>query len=119
MKYRTLLLLAAATLLGMGASRLAAEDAPEFPKFDKQPVPMKAPPPRYPDGMSGANGMVSMIVIIDEKGNVTSATVSKTSHPLLEQPSVDAVKRWKFKPAEKEGQPVKARVVIPLVFKAD
>jgi protein TonB len=106
-----------AVVLGLSASRLCAEE--EFVKFDKPPAPQKTPPPKYPAGMTGVDGIVMVLVVIDEEGSVTSATVSKSSSPEFDAPSVEAIKRWKFKPAEKAGAPVKARVTIPLHFKPD
>jgi protein TonB len=103
--------------LGVGVSHADHEDA--ITKFDKPPVPTKTPPPTYPGALKGVNGMVALAVIIDEKGSVIDATVTKSSDPAFEDPSIAAVKRWKFKPAEKDGQAVKAKVTIPVRFAAE
>lgn len=87
-----------------------------YSKFDKNPVPVRTPPPAVPDAMKGVGGIVSVVVIIDEKGDVTQATVSKSTDTGFEKASVDAVRKWKFKPAEVGGQPVKAKVTIPIHF---
>jgi periplasmic protein TonB len=97
-------------------TRAAEDPTGELPKFDKAPVPKVAPPPVFPAAMDGIKGIVSVTLVIDETGAVTKATVAKSTHPEFEQPSLDAVTRWKFKPAEKEGQPVRAQVTIPLHF---
>lgn len=107
-----------ALFLGAGtAFAEAGDDA--VTKFDKPPVPTKTPPPAYPSSLKGVNGMVAVVVIIDEKGSVIDATVTKSSDPAFEDPSIDAIKRWKFKPAEKDGQAVKAKVTIPVRFNAE
>ena len=67
---------------------------------------------------AGLSGMVSIKVTIDEKGNVTQATVAKSSNSQFEQPALEAVNRWKFRPAKKAGQPVVAQVMVPLRFTA-
>jgi periplasmic protein TonB len=104
-------------VLGLGVTAASAQDAEGvYTKFDKNPTPTRTPPPDFPNDMQGTNGIVAVVVIIDEKGAVTQATVSKSSHPQFEGPSLQAIKNWKFKPAEVGGQPVKAKVTIPLHF---
>lgn len=87
-------------------------------KVDINPVPVKTPPPDYPESMKrqGVSGVVAVSVVIDEKGAVVSATVAKSSQAEFEAPAMDAVKKWKFKPAQKDGAPVKMRVTIPIRF---
>jgi len=106
-------------VLGLGVAAAYADDDGAITKFDKPPVPTKTPPPNYPSSLKGVNGMVAVVVIIDEKGSVIDATVTKSSDPAFEDPSLDAIKRWKFKPAEKDGQAVKAKVTIPVRFNAE
>lgn len=107
-------------VLGFGLSTAYSQAEDEaITKFDKPPVPTKTPPPTYPPSLKGVSGMVAVVVIIDEKGSVVDATVTKSSDPAFENPSVDAIKRWKFKPAEKDGQAVKAKVTIPVRFNAE
>jgi protein TonB len=86
--------------------------------FDVRPTPVKTPPPTYPFKMKqeGVSGVVALKVEIDENGAVTACSVSKSSNPEFEQPAVDAVKNWKFKPAQKGGSPVKVRLLIPIQF---
>ena len=86
--------------------------------FDVRPVPLKTPPPIYPDVLrrDGVDGIVAVKVTIDENGSVSECVVSKSSRVEFEQPAVDAVKNWKFKPASKDGVAVKSQVVIPIKF---
>jgi protein TonB len=86
--------------------------------FDERPLPVKTPPPVYPASMAraGVQGTVAVKVVIDENGAVAACTVSKSSHPEFEEPAVEAVKTWKFKPAVKDGAKVKAEVIIPIRF---
>lgn len=113
------LTLVVSLVLGLGVASAYAEGEDAITKFDKPPVPTKTPPPTYPSSLKGVNGMVAVVVIIDEKGSVVDATVTKSSDPAFEDPSIDAIKRWKFKPAEKDGQAVKAKVTIPVRFNAE
>jgi protein TonB len=100
--------------------RLAADDT-VYTKVDVNPVPVKTPPPQYPSEMrrSGVSGVVAVTIIVDETGLVSSCVVAKSSHPDFEEPALAAVKKWKFKPAQKDGAPVKMRVTIPIRFNID
>jgi len=113
-KFLTLSLLA-----GMLASAqfVAAESA----EYDVRPTPVKTPPPDYPTNLKrdGVSGVVALKVVIDESGAVVECSVSKSSNPGFEQPAVNAVKNWKFKPAQKAGNPVKIQLVIPIKFSVD
>lgn len=109
------LLLAVAAFL----PSLGAQDANGvYSKVDEPPVPIKTPPPKYPDSLrrEGVSGVVSVTVVIDEKGAVTDVTVSKSTHADFERPSIEAMRSWKFKPAKVGGEPVKVRVTVPMRF---
>ena len=89
--------------------------------FDERPVPVKAVPPVYPPDMrrEGASGLVQVTVLIDEKGNVVQREVAKSTRVEFEPAAMEAVKKWKFKPAQKAGAAVKARMVIPIQFSCE
>ncbi|MFT3783622.1 MAG: energy transducer TonB [Nibricoccus sp.] len=89
-----------------------------YTKVDVNPVPVKTPPPEYPYQMKrdGVTGVVAVTIVVDEKGAVATATVAKSSHADFEASAIEAVKKWKFKPAQKDGAPVKMRVTIPIRF---
>lgn len=60
-------------------------------------------------------GVVRVDIVIDEEGNVSE--VQKASGPtLLQNSAKDAIRRWKFKPFEINGQPVKATGFINFNF---
>ena len=73
--------------------------------------------PIYPSFARTAHavGMVRVDVIVDESGEV--ASIEKTSGPsLLQGAAKDAVRKWRFKPFERNGQPVKASGFINFNF---
>ncbi len=116
----TLLVLAFTTCLLVTPSvSFAEESADIFQKVDEPPVPLKTPPPKYPDSLrrAGVSGVVAVAIVIDERGAVIDAIVSKSTNVGFEKPSLDALHAWKFKPARVAGEPVKVRVTVPMHFR--
>lgn len=64
----------------------------------------------------GASGTVIVQVLIDEDGNVVSATAT-SGHPLLRGSAVDAAKKAKFNRTLLSGVPVKVSGVIVYKFR--
>lgn len=110
MKTRILILFVVA--LGLGRLPAFAADGME------PPVPVRTVPPVYPDDLrrDGVSGVVTVSILIDEKGNVTEPKVIKTTHEAFSQPALDALAKWKFKPAKQAGEAVAMRVNIPIQF---
>lgn len=97
-----------------------AQDAADgiYTKVDEKPTPTKTAKPDYPTDLKreGVDGLVAVITVIDERGNVIDVAVKKSSHAAFEKPAKDAIMRWKFTPAKKDGKAVKVRVTIPVKF---
>ena len=64
---------------------------------------------------AGISGVVNVSVIINQHGDVISAT-PVSGHPLLKSAAATAVRDWRFKPAEADGKPVKADGVLTIKF---
>ena len=65
----------------------------------------------------GIEGTVKVHFVIDKKGKVSEAHVHQGVHPVLDQEAVRVVlKSPKWKPAKKDGRPVKVSYTIPVVF---
>lgn len=75
------------------------------------------PAPAYPAAAKavGAQGAVSVQVLIDEDGNVVSAS-AVSGHPLLRAAAEGAARQARFRPTVLSGQPVKVSGVITYVF---
>ncbi|MDQ5978575.1 MAG: periplasmic protein TonB [Verrucomicrobiota bacterium] len=99
-------------LLTLGFGHIAGYAA------DEPPVPVRTVPPVFPEEMrrDGISGVVTVSILIDEKGNVQEPKVVKTSHEAFSQPAMDALAKWKFKPAKQGGEAVAMRVNIPIQF---
>ncbi|MDH7515889.1 MAG: energy transducer TonB [Bacteroidota bacterium] len=75
-------------------------------------------PPVYPaDALaSGVEGTVYVQATIDEHGRVVKAVAVASDAPPLMNAAAEAVRKWRFSPAQKEGRPVEATIVIPVRF---
>ena len=75
------------------------------------------PKPPYPEIANSVrvSGVVVVRVIIDESGNVSSATAI-SGHPLLRAGSVEAARNAKFSPTRLNGQPVKVSGMLVYNF---
>jgi protein TonB len=85
------------------------------------PVPVRMVPPEYPYELkrNGITGVVTLVFEVDEKGNVVDPKVQKSTNPGFEQPALEAIVKWKFKPGQKDGVPVKMKIGVPLQFNGD
>ena len=75
------------------------------------------PSPVYPQAAKNTRttGVVKVEVTVNETGDV--AEVQKTSGPtMLQAAAKDAIKKWKFKPFTRDGQPVKATGFVSFNF---
>ncbi|MBM3307130.1 MAG: energy transducer TonB [Candidatus Eisenbacteria bacterium] len=88
-----------------------------FTAYDEPPQVVKQVKPVYPDMARQAEleGVVVLLVGVDEFGNVIEATVLQ-SVPGLDQAAVEAVYKWKFRPAKQRDIPVPVRISIPIRF---
>lgn len=85
-----------------------------------QPQPVSAPSPRYPAQAlrRGEQGTVMVSAEIGINGVPFSVEVAKSSGSrALDRAAVDAVKRWRFRPAMAEGRPVPGQVQVPINFR--
>jgi TonB family protein len=84
----------------------------------KPPKATRAPDPKFPDLPADAQqrGTVVMLVGISAKGRVDAVRVLHSDEHAFEATAVDTVKRWKFRPAEKDGQAVPVQVTVEMKF---
>jgi TonB family protein len=55
-------------------------------------------------------------IVIDENGTVSSAVLTEPVYPSYDQQLLQAVKGWRYKPAQRAGQPVKYRRGLSIVL---
>ncbi|PYT09492.1 MAG: hypothetical protein DMF49_01990 [Acidobacteria bacterium] len=73
--------------------------------------------PEYPEMARKARveGKVIIEAVIDTDGNVVDVKVLR-SIPLLDKAAIEAVKRWKYRPAMQHGRPVKVYFTVVVEF---
>jgi protein TonB len=73
--------------------------------------------PTYPPLARQARiqGTVTLHAIIDKEGRVAQLEVV-SGHPLLVQAALDAVKQWRYKPTQLNGDPVEVDTTIQVTF---
>ena len=81
------------------------------PEALSQALPRWVLPPRAtPREVRDWQGVVE--VVIDENGDVVSATLRKSFHPAYDSQLVKAAMSWKYRPARKNGAPVRFLKVV-------
>lgn len=100
----------AGLLAGAFTTTFGATAQPEFIQGDR---------PDYPQDARIANvqGMVILDALISEEGKVIAVDFLEPVHPALAKVSRDAVMKWTFKPARKDGEAVMKIVRVRIDFK--
>jgi TonB family protein len=82
------------------------------------PVALRKVDPKYPPSAikQRIDGEVILYAIIRKDGRVDSIQLVRGLDPLLDQNAMDALARWEFRPASREGQPVDLEAVIHIPF---
>jgi protein TonB len=82
---------------------------------------MEAVKPEYPDTArrAGVEGLVAVCVVIDETGTVIAAEIAASDAPILNEASLQAANRHRFKPAYQHDAPVKAKIGLRFRFLLD
>jgi protein TonB len=87
-------------------------------EIDQRPRALMQVAAGYPSEMRArkAEGLVTVIFVVDETGRVVNPRVEKSTHPEFEKPALEAVRQWKFEPAIKGGKRVSCRMRVPFRF---
>jgi periplasmic protein TonB len=76
--------------------------------------------PVYPEeGLrAGLEGLVVLEAIVDERGRVGHdiKVVRRLGHG-FDEAAVAAVRQWRFRPATRDGKPIKVRRIFPILFR--
>jgi TonB family protein len=93
-----------------------------FPAPDRTVKPPKAiesPDPVYPKSARAAGYQATTLlrIDIDEQGRPTTIQIEQPAGAGLDDAAVEAVRKWKFDPASRNGQPVAVWVIIEVNFR--
>lgn len=85
----------------------------------KPPHAVDTPDPTYSETARQAkmNGTVVLAVAINAAGTVDAVKVVQSAEPGLDANAMDAVKRWRFIPAMKDGKPVPVQLSVETNFR--
>jgi len=75
-----------------------------------QPLPRWAPAPPYDRIVYRG----SVLVLVNELGEVTSVTIQKSIHPVYDRDLLKMARTWKFKPAMRNGVPTEYEKVVEI-----
>ena len=108
----------------VSTSPAAASDDPAFAEFQpvtkgiKPPTATSAPDPKFPELPADAEnrGTVVLLIGVNTRGRVEAVRVLRSDQAAFEKSAVDTVKKWKFKPAQKDGHPVPVQVTVEMKF---
>jgi protein TonB len=106
-------------LIAVPAGRPGSGTLFDFGTLDQKPEPIMQIRPEYPYQLrrEGITGTVHVIFVVDTHGEVRAPRIHRSSHPGFEQPVLQAIRRWKFKPGRKGGAAVTTtNVQITLTF---
>jgi iron complex outermembrane receptor protein len=79
------------------------------------PSIIENPPAAYPRGETQRVDVVTLVTV-DMAGQVSAAQVVQSAGPVFDEAAVQAIKRWKFRPALSNGQPISARIQVAFHF---
>jgi protein TonB len=90
-------------------------------QLDNAPRVRFQQPPKYPYEAVRAqlHGTVVVEVGVDEGGRVYDPRVVRSSDALFDEPTLEAVRQWRFEPGRRNGRIVRFRMMLPVEFHLD
>jgi TonB family protein len=88
------------------------------PGCTNPPRASHSPDPKFPkkERKAGHQGTVLLFLIVSPEGLPHDIKVLSTLSPEFDEAAMDAVKKWKFSPATKDGKPVAAKINVQVNF---
>jgi len=95
---------------------LGTEDFVDFSDLDQLPRPVGVSGFNFPRRLKKkkVDGKIYLLIQLDESGRVLSAEVDSSNLPEFDDFVAGEVRRWKFTPPTKQGQPVRAQARLPI-----
>ena len=105
---------------------VASTDTPSLPAevfnladLDQPPQSAGIPArPNYPVALRQSNisGHAVLRFIVTADGRTAGIVVEKATHPGFGEAATEAVAKWRYRPALKDGRPVACSLIIPVFF---
>lgn len=97
-----------------------AQDTFDVTELERRPEPISQVPPAYPAELRKARieGVVALAFVLNETGKVEDARVESSTRPEFDKPALEAIRKWRFRPGLRDGQPVRTYVRVPMRFRA-
>jgi TonB family protein len=85
-----------------------------------EPAPLHKVDPKYPPNLMAEHveGEVILYAVIRRDGSVAGVQVVRGIDPQLDGNAVRALAQWKFRPAERQGEPVDLEAIVHIPFRA-
>ncbi len=83
------------------------------------PVPIFAPDPEFSDEArrDKYQGICLVSIIVDARGFPQNVRVARHLGMGLDEKAMEAIRRYRFKPATKDGKPVAAAITVEVDFR--
>lgn len=89
----------------------------EFTDLDQQPRVVYQAAPDITSAMRRqVPATVHVIFIVDQEGRVENPMVQKSTNSNFNKAALNAIKQWKFEPGQRNGEPVRFRMRVPITF---
>ena len=108
--------LLALTLVVASTAPLSANDSAAPADRPAQATTTVAPQYPYLMRRAEASAEITVSFNVNAKGLVTDMKIVDSTNPEFVTPTLDALKKWTFAPALKEGKPVDSRMVQTFTF---
>jgi len=99
-----------------------APDGPQTGASEEvaEPSPLRKVDPKYPPTAMAEHieGEVILYAVIRRDGSVDSIQLVKGIDPQLDGNAMRALAQWKFRPAERNGEPVDLEAIVHIPFHA-
>ncbi len=112
-------LLALAFLFAQSAARAYDDTVYKVGGGVSAPVLLEKTEPAYSEAARNDHieGAVQLSIVVTAEGRVEKVRIVRGLHPDLDKNAVETVKTWKFKPGEKDGNPVKVQAEVEINFR--
>jgi TonB family protein len=84
---------------------------------DVRPVATRDIEPDFPFGLQSVlTGKAVVVFTVRGDGKVADASVLEADDVLFGEAALEAIQKWRFRPAEVKGAPVDCRMTLPFIF---